>query len=121
MRQASRLGGASSVLCAALFIAWLLASATPALGNSAEMGLIVEKNIETQRLTLHTGIVLQVTGATRLISKTGTRITLSAFKVANASDGVVVADPDAMVRYEGRLRAGVVNATMIRVVGVIPQ
>ncbi len=121
MRQASRLGGASSVLWMALFAACLLTWEAPASASSPEMGLIVEKNLETNRLTLHTGVVLQVTEATRLLSKAGTRITLDSLKVTEASDGVVVADPDAMVRYEGRIRGGVVSATMIRVVGLIPQ
>jgi hypothetical protein len=105
----------------ALFAACLLTSAAPALATSPQMGLIVEKNLETNRLTLHTGVVLQVTNATRLLSKAGTRITLGSLKVTEASDGVVVADPDAMVRYEGRIRRGVVDATMIRIVGLILQ
>jgi hypothetical protein len=104
----------------ALIAAGLLL-AGPALAGSKQMGMIVEKNLTTKRLTLHTGVVLQVSGATRIVSSRGMRITLANLETADASDGVVVANPQALVQYEGRIRGGIVDATMVRVVGVLPR
>lgn len=120
MGRTSRQRSARGWIWAALIIAGLVL-AGPAFGRSDEMGMIVAKDMQTKRLTLHTGVVLQLSGATRIVSKDGRRITFSALKTTDASDGLVVADPDALVRYEGRSRGGVVDATTIRVVGLLAQ
>ena len=120
MGWAPRLHGART-LWLALFVAGALAATTPAFGKSPDMGLIVEKDFATSRLTLHTGVILEVSGATRLLSQKGTRITFTDLQVTDASDGVVVMRGEAMVRYEGRMQGGVVDATMVQVVGAIPR
>ena len=105
----------------ALFVAALVACATPVLADVPAQGLIVEKDFQASQLTLHTGVILKVSAATRLLSQKGSRITFTDLVATEAENGAVLMKPEAMVAYEGRMRGGVVEATMIRVVGMIPR
>ena len=103
-------------------LALILGLAAPSLALAAGgSGLVVEKNLATNRLTLHTGIVLEVGDHTRLLSANGKRITLADFELAPSKFGLVQLYAPAMVSYAGRERSGVVEATMVRVKGTVPQ
>jgi hypothetical protein len=84
-------------------------------------GLVVAKDLAMKRLTLHTGVVLEVGDHTRLLSAHGKRITLADFEIAPRKFGLVQVYAPAMVSYQGREHSGVVAATMVRVTGQIPQ
>jgi hypothetical protein len=84
-------------------------------------GLVVAKDLAMNRLTLHTGVVLEVGDHTRLLSAAGKRITLDDFELAPTTLGVVQLHGPAMVAYKGREREGVVEVTMVRIKGTIPK
>jgi hypothetical protein len=103
-------------------LALILGLAAPSVAVAGgDSGLVVAKDLATNRLTLHTGVVLEVGDHTRLLSRHGKRITLNDFELAPVTHGLVQAYPPAMVSYAGRKRGGVVEATMVRVKGVIPE
>ena len=107
---------------AGLALAMLLGLAAPsmALASSGE-GVVVEKNLATGRLTLHTGVVIEVGDHTRLLSARGKRITLADFEIAPKKFGLVQVYAPAMVSYTGRAHSGIVEATMVRVKGIVPE
>lgn len=107
---------------AGLALAMLLGLAVPSVAQAASgTGVIVEKDLVKHRLTLHTGVVLEVGDHTRLLSVRGKHITLADFEVAPRKFGLVQVYAPAMVSYAGREHAGVVAATMVRVKGVVPE
>ncbi len=107
---------------AGLALALMLGLAAPSVALAASgTGLVVEKNLATGRLTLHTGVVLEVGDHTRLLSVHGKRITLADFELAPKKFGLVQVYAPAMVSFEGRERSGVVEATMVRVKGTVPE
>jgi hypothetical protein len=108
-------------LAMALFVAGLFITSSPAFGKAPATGVIVDKNFQKSQITLHTGVILQISPGTRIISEKGTRTTFTALQVTEASDGMVLMKGDALVSYEGRMQGGVVEATTIRVVGSIPR
>ena len=115
MGKQRRRAGSRVAAWVALATAALLLCAWPASAGGRQMGFVVGKDVATGRVTLHTGVVLEVTSATRIVSKAGARMTLGNLAVADASDGALVADPQALVRYEGRMHNGRVSASLIRV------
>ncbi len=102
-------------------LAVVLGFAAPSVATAGGSGLVVEKNLATNRLTLHTGVVLEVGDHTRLLSTKGKRITLDDLELAPTKLGLVQLYAPAMVSYQGREQSGVVAATMVRVKGTIPQ
>ena len=107
---------------AGLVLALTLGLAAPSVAVAdGGSGLVVDKNLATNRLTLHTGIVLEVGENTRLLSARGELITLDDFELAPVTLGLAQAYAPAMVSYQGRERRGVVAATMVRVKGLIPE
>ena len=107
---------------AGLVLALILGLGAPSVAVAGSgSGLVVEKNLAMNRLTLHTGVVLEVGDHTRLLSTKGKRITLDDFELAPTKLGLVQVYAPAMVSYQGRERDGVVEATMVRVKGTIPQ
>jgi hypothetical protein len=105
-----------------MVLAMLLGLAAPPVALAASgTGVIVEKDLVAKRLTLHTGVVLEVGDHTRLLSAHGKRITLADFEIAPRKFGLVQVYAPAMVSYQGREHSGVVAATMVRVTGQIPQ
>jgi hypothetical protein len=112
----------SIVGISALVLAMLLGLAVPSVAQAASgTGVIVEKDLAMGRLTLHTGVVLEVGDHTRLLSARGRHITLADFEVAPRKFGLVQVYAPAMVSYAGREHSGVVAATMVRVKGTIPE
>ena len=107
---------------AGLVLALILGLAAPSVAVAGgDSGLVVAKDLVTNRLTLHTGVVLEVGDHTRLLSRQGRRITLTDFELAPVKFGLVQLYAPAMVSYAGRERSGVVAATMVRVKGLIPE
>ena len=121
MGKQRRSSGSRVAAWVALAIAALLLCEGPASAGGRQTGFVVGKDVATGRVTLHTGVVLEVSSATRIVSKSGARMTLGNLAVADAADGALVANPQALVRYEGRVRNGRVSASLIRVVGVLGQ
>ena len=118
--MASRHGWIGGI--ASLALTLILGLALPSVAAAADgTGLVVEKDLVMKRLTLHTGVVLEVGDHTRLLSKEGKHITLDDFELAPTTLGLVQAYAPAMVRYSGRERDGVVEARMVRVKGTIPE
>ena len=116
------------MVCVALAV-WL-GFADPAAGTQPVTGegLIVEKNVEQDvtkgRITLDTGVVLEVTARTKITSAQGKRLTLLELPVAQAAGaggGIIAASGDAMVRYQGMVRGGRLSAYVIQVMGQIPH
>ena len=107
---------------AGLVLALILGLGAPSVAVAGSgSGLVVAKDLATKRLTLHTGVVLEVGDHTRLLSASGKRITLDDFELAPTTLGLVHRYGPAMVRYEGRERDNIVEVTMVRVRGIVPQ
>ena len=107
---------------AAFLLIGLLAFAPTAAATVIEgNGLVVGKDMTTRQLTLLSGLVLQVTETTRLISKAGRRITLAQIVVAPSENGVTRMLPEAMVRYQARKSRTGASAVMVRVTEMIPH
>ena len=105
-----------------LVLALILGLGAPSVAVAGDgKGLIVAKDLATKRLTLHTGVVLQVGDHTRLLSVSGKRITLDDFELAPTILGIVQRHGPAMVTYKGRERDDIVEVTMVRVWGTVPQ
>jgi len=84
-----------SVLAAAL-----LGLPGAAAAESGEIGVVLEKNVESGTLKLEGGTVLQVTPATVITGLIGQRITLEEVPAAvNIGEGYEV-DGDETIRYE---------------------
>jgi hypothetical protein len=107
---------------AAVTLLGIVASAPASSATVVEgSDLVVGKDMNARELTLLNGVVLRVTDQTKLISKSGVRITLSQIQVAPSKGGVTHALPDAMVHFEGRQERGKVLALTVRVMGHIPR
>ena len=107
---------------AGLVLALILGLGAPSVAVAeGGSGLVVAKNLAMNRLTLHTGVVLEVGDHTRLLSASGQRITLDDFELAPTTLGIVQRYGPAMVAYQGRERDKIVQVTMVRVTGTVPQ
>jgi hypothetical protein len=110
---------------ACLVLAVLLGMVAPVAAGTRVVtgeGLIVEKNIEKGLVTLHTGVVLEVTALTKIASAQGKRMTVAELAVASSDlRGILPLRGDAMVRYQGRAQAGRVSVYSIRVMGTVPH
>ena len=107
---------------AGLVLALILGLGAPSVAVAGSgSGLVVAKDLATNRVTLHTGVVLEVGEHTRLLSAKGKRITLDDLELAPTTLGLVQAYAPAMVSYAGREHEGIVDATMVRVKGQIPE
>jgi hypothetical protein len=107
---------------AGLVLALILGLGAPSVAVAGGgSGLVVAKDLATNHLTLHTGVVLEVGDHTRLLSARGKRITLDDIELAPTILGIVQRYGPAMVSYEGRERDAIVQVTMVRVQGTVPQ
>ena len=113
-----RLGlvAAFAMLLAAVCLATSVTAASVVDGK----GLIIEKNIDSSSLKLHTGVVLKVTETTKISDQHGKRIGIGDL-VVTSSEGGVHANGEAFVRYSGRAGSKGVTAYSIQVVGHYPH
>ena len=114
MNRNSRIRRAAAALVVA---AGLVLAPIAALGESGE-AVVLEKDMAARTLTLDGGIVLRITGDTRIENANGESLTLESVPSARlVQDGIYEVSGDETVRYSARREGTRMMAELVRVVG----